>query len=128
MLSGRLAPGIGMTTGALASSHASATCCGLTPRAAAISANAACAEPSPPALPMPPSGLHGRNAMPSSAHSSSSGSLLRNAGENWFCTETRRPPRISWASRICAGFALEIPAMRILPSSSRSRIAPTDSS
>ena len=35
--------------------------------------------------------------MPSSAHSRSSGSLLRKAGENWFCTDTSRPPRISCA-------------------------------
>ena len=35
--------------------------------------------------------------MPSSSHSRSSGSLERNAGENWFCTLTSRPPRISWA-------------------------------
>src|SRR5665647_2541165 len=77
---------------------------------------------------MPPSGLNGRNAMPSSVHSPSSGSLDRKFVEDWFCTETSRPPRICWASRIWSGFAFEMPAIRILPSSSRSRIAPTDSS
>ncbi len=65
--------------------------------------------------------------MPSSSHRSSSGSLVRKAGENWFCTETRRPSRISFASRICSGFAFEMPARRILPSSSKSRTAPTES-
>ena len=65
--------------------------------------------------------------MPSSPHSRSSGSLDRNDGENWFCTETSRPPRISWACWIWSGLALEMPAIRILPSSSRSRSAPTDS-
>jgi hypothetical protein len=44
--SGRLAPGIGMTTGALASIQASVTRCGDAPRAAAISPNAACLLPS----------------------------------------------------------------------------------
>ena len=65
--------------------------------------------------------------MPSSSHSRSSGSDDRKAGENWFCTLTSRPPRTSCASRICAGFALEMPAIRIFPASSRSRSAPTDS-
>src|SRR5262245_27345687 len=45
--SGRLAPGIGMTTGALANSQASATRCGETPRSAAISAKAARQLPGP---------------------------------------------------------------------------------
>jgi hypothetical protein len=76
---------------------------------------------------MPPSGLHGRNATPSSSHSASSGSLLRNVGENWFCTDTSRPSRIRSAWRICAGFAFEIPAMRIFPPSRRSRSAPIES-
>ena len=62
--------------------------------------------------------------MPSSSQSRSSGSLERKAGENWFCTDTSRPPRISWARRICSGLALEIPAIRILPASSRSRDRP----
>ena len=65
--------------------------------------------------------------MPSSSQSRSSGSDDRKAGENWFCTEASRPPRISCACRIWSGFALEMPASRILPSSSRSRIAPTES-
>lgn len=127
MLAGREAPGIGTTTGASASSHASVTCCGLTPCASATSWNAACREPTSPARLMPPSGLHGRNAMPSAAQCSSSPCEDRNAGENWFCTETRRPPRIAWASSICATVALEMPASSITPSSSSSRIAPTES-
>ena len=65
--SGRLAPGMGITTGARASIQASVTRCGDTPCASATSWNAACRAPSPPARPMPPSGLQGRNAMPSSA-------------------------------------------------------------
>jgi hypothetical protein len=79
-------------------------------------------------LEIPPSGDQGRNAMFSSLHSASSSSLLRKAGENWFWTLASRPPRIEAALRICCGFAFEIPASRILPASSRSRIAPTDSS
>ena len=65
--------------------------------------------------------------MPSSSHSRSSGSLLRNDGENWFCTLTSRPPSTCWASRIWSGFALLIPAIRMTPSSSSSASAPTDS-
>ena len=87
MLCGREAPGMGMTTGASASSHASAICCGLTPRASASSWNAECCRPMSPARRMPPSGDHGRKAMPSAAQWSSSGRLERNAGENWFCTD-----------------------------------------
>ena len=65
--------------------------------------------------------------MPSAAQCSSSARLERNAGENWFCTETSRPPRISFASSICATFAFEMPASSITPSSSRSRMAPIES-
>ena len=36
---------------------------------------------------MPPSGDHGRNATPSSAHRSTSGSLDRNRGDSSFCTD-----------------------------------------
>ena len=70
------------------------TCCGVTPLSRAISANAACSGPRPPALPMPPRGDHGRSAMPISAQRSISGSEDRNAGENWFCTApaARRAP------------------------------------
>ena len=65
MLSGRLAPGIGMTVGPCASSHASATCCGET------SCVSAAARPRrrrrvASDLPMPPSGDQGRNAIPRS--------------------------------------------------------------
>ncbi len=62
--------------------------------------------------------------MPISVHRSSSGRDERNAGEYWFCTETRRPPRTSFAWRIWSGSALEMPAIWMTPSSSRSRIAP----
>jgi hypothetical protein len=65
--------------------------------------------------------------MPISSQSRSSGSDERNAGEYWFCTDTRRPPRMSCACRIWSGSAFEMPAIRILPSSSRSRSAPTES-
>ncbi len=126
-VSGRLEPGIGTTTGDVASIHARHTRCGLTPCASAIRANAACRVPRPEASEMPPSGLQGRKAMPSSSHSRSSGSLERNAGENWFCTDTSRPPRISSACRIWPGSALEMPAIRILPASSSSRRAPIES-
>ena len=73
---------------------------------------------------MPPSGDQGRNAMPSSAQCSSSSPLDRNVGENWFCTEASRPPRMSLARSIRSTLAFEIPASSMTPSSSRSRIAP----
>jgi hypothetical protein len=66
-----------MTTGDNASIQARQTRCGLTPRAAATSANAANRLPSSPAWEMPPSGDQGRNAMPSSSQSASSGSEPR---------------------------------------------------
>ena len=122
-----LVAGSTLTVGARASSQASATLWGLTSWRFATSANASCRLPRSPALLMPPSGLHGRKAMPSSAHRSSSGRLLRKAGENWFCTDTSRPPSTSRASRIWAGSALEMPAISMTPSSSRSTSAPTDS-
>lgn len=89
-----------MTTGDFASIQARHTRCGLPPRSAATSANGANRLSGSAAREMPPSGDQGRNAMPSSSQSASSGSELRNAGENWFCTDTSRPPRVSWASRI----------------------------
>ncbi len=67
------------------------------------------------------------NAIPSSAQSSNSGSLERNDGENWFWTLANRPPKMSTACRIWSGFAFEMPAARIFPASSSSRIAPTES-
>src|SRR5580658_5780442 len=67
MDSGRLAPGIGITTGDLASIQARVTCCGETPCASATWPNAACLVPRRAARPIPPSGLQGRKAMPSSA-------------------------------------------------------------
>ena len=60
IVSGREEPGIGMTTGALASIQARQTCCGLTPCALPTSANAPNREPSSPALKMPPSGGPGQ--------------------------------------------------------------------
>ena len=57
--------------------------------------------------PMPPSGDQGRNAMPSSAQCSSSARLDRKVGENWFCTETSRPPRMSLARSICSTLAFD---------------------
>ena len=71
MLSGRLAPGIGITVGPWASSHASATCCGDTPCVAAAVRTASTA-PLESDLPMPPSGDQGRNAIPRSVHASTS--------------------------------------------------------
>ena len=65
--------------------------------------------------------------MPSAAQWSNSGKLERNAGENWFCTETSLPSRIAFASSIWATFAFEMPAIWITPSSSRSRMAPIES-
>ena len=55
-VSGRDEPGIGMTTGEVASIQARVTCCGLTPWASATSWNGAKEEPSSPALLIPPSG------------------------------------------------------------------------
>ncbi len=76
---GRLAPGIGMTTSACARCQARQTCCGETPRSRATSANAACSSPSAAALPIPPSGDQGRNAIPCRAQCSSSARDERNA-------------------------------------------------
>ena len=94
---GRLAPGIGTTTGALRQLPGQGDLLRAHPVGLRdLGERRRGARRAAPAWPIPPSGLHGRNAMPSSAHSSSSGSLERNAGENWFCTDTSRPPRISW--------------------------------
>src|SRR6478672_12523867 len=109
ILSGREAPGIGMTTGARASAQASATWWGLTSWASATCWNAVCCDPMSPAWAMPPSGDQGKNAIPSSAQCSSSPRLERKCGENWFCTETKRPPRICLAWSICATSAFEMP-------------------
>ena len=114
---GRLAPGIGITHGDCARAQASVTRCGLTPRASATSANAACLSPTSLAEESPPSGDHGRNARPSSSQTSISGRLLRKAGENWFCTLASASPSTRWASRICSGSALEIPTISTLPES-----------
>ena len=84
MLSGRDAPGIGITCGDLARCQARQTTCGLTPRASATCWNGAKRSPRVAADSIPAQRAYGRNAIPSSSHSSSSGSLLRNAGENWF--------------------------------------------
>lgn len=76
---------------------------------------------------IPPSGLHGRKARPERSLSRSSASLPRTAGEYWFCTETGASPRTTRAARICPLVTLEIPAARIVPASSSSRSAPTES-
>ena len=65
--------------------------------------------------------------MPSRAQCSSSSRLERKAGENWFCTDTRRPPSTSLASSIWATVAFEMPARTMTPSSSSSTRARTDS-
>ncbi len=71
MLSGRLAPGIGITVGPSESSQASATCWGETPCSpAARRTGSTSAVPSD--LPMPPSGDQGRNAISRSVHASTS--------------------------------------------------------
>ena len=72
MDAGRLAPGIGITTGARASIQARVTCCGETPWASAISWTAEWFGAEVAAWPIPPSGLQGRNAMPRSAQCRSS--------------------------------------------------------
>ncbi len=64
---------------------------------------------------MPPSGLHGGNASPSSAYRRSSASPARTAGEYRFCTDTSRSPRIRRAARIRSASGWEKPAGRILP-------------
>ena len=71
MLSGRLAPGIGITVGPWASSHASATCCGETSCVAAA-VRTASTRALESALPMPPSGDQGRNAIPRCVQASTS--------------------------------------------------------
>ena len=105
-----------MTCGPLLSSQARMTCARLMPRASAMRWKAANASSSRGRR-YPPSGLHATKARPSSPHSSSSGREDRNPGENWFCTATRRSPRMLWASRIWSGLALEMPAVRAKPSS-----------
>ena len=79
------------------------------------------------ARPMPPSGLHGMNAMPSGLAVLELALRGAKAGENSFCTLTSRPPSTRWASSIWATVALDTPAMRIFPSSRSSAKAPTDS-
>ena len=71
MFSTLVEPGIGMTVGPWASSHASATCCGETScvSAAVRTASTVALES---ALPMPPSGDQGRNAIPRCVHASTS--------------------------------------------------------
>ena len=97
MVSGRLEPGIGMTTGDLASIQARRDLL----RADAVrlgdlrERRVRGAEVA--GLGMPPSGLQGRNAMPSSSHRRARARWSGTPGENWFCTETSRPPRISLA-------------------------------
>ena len=82
MDAGRRAPGIGMTCGPKASSHASTTCCGLTPCCSPASRKAEKRSPtSRPPPPVPPSGLHGRNAMPCSPQYRSSSMLPGCRGE-----------------------------------------------
>ncbi len=73
---------------------------------------------------MPPRGDHDRNAMSISSATSISGSLVRNLGEYSFCTATRSSPRISRATRICSGFALEMPAIWTFPACTSSLTAP----
>ena len=118
MVSGRLEPGIGMTTGDCASCQARATRWGDTPRSAATSANAAWRCPSSTEPRIPPSGLQARKARSSSSQRRSSRIELRNAGENWFCTLTSGIS--ARATSICASSALEMPQSRILPSRCRS--------
>ena len=104
------------------------TCWALTPCSCATSAKAGCLVASSLASPRPPSGLHGRNARPSSSQTSISGRLLRKAGENWFCTLTSASPRAACAARICSGLALEMPSIRTLPDAAISFIVPRTSS
>ena len=54
---------------------------------------------------------------PSSSHTSISGRLLRNAGENWFCTLTSASPSTDLPSRIWSGFAFDRPTISTLPES-----------
>ena len=71
MLSGRLAPGIGITVGPSESSQASATWCGETPCASAARRTGSTSAVVS-ALPMPPSGDQGRKAIPRSVQASTS--------------------------------------------------------
>ena len=81
------------------------------------------------ALPMPPSGLQGRNASPSSSHSSQLRlAAAERRGELVLYRDQPPTEDLAGPCRIWSGLALEIPAMRILPSSSSSRRAPIDSS
>ena len=70
--SGRVAPGIGISTGELARCHAIVIAYADTPFALASSSNALYLPvPTAPGLPMPPIGDHGKNAIPFSLQISS---------------------------------------------------------
>ena len=124
MLSGRLAPGIGITVGPSDSSHASATCCGDTPWFSAAARTGSTSAVSP-ALPMPPSGDHGRNAMSRCVQASTSPLASGDVkpSESWFWTETISATPS--ASSSCSTLQLERPIQRTLPSSWSSLNAPT---
>ena len=64
---------------------------------------------------------------PSSSQTSISGRLLRNAGENWFCTLTSASPSTYLPSRICSGSALLSPTISTLPESAISFRVPITS-
>ena len=123
-LSGRLAPGIGITVGPSASSQASATCCGETSCASAALATGSTSAV-PPALPMPPSGDQGRNAIPRSLQKSTSPLISGDvkSSDSWFWTETISAT--SSASSSWSRLQLERPIQRTLPSSWSSLNAPT---
>ena len=76
---------------------------------------------------MPPSGDHGRNAIPCCAAAATSPFCTGDvkSGASWFCTLAT--PTIERASSSCSTLALEMPTQRTLPSSWSSFSAPIDS-
>ena len=122
MVSGRLDPGIGTTTGDCGEHPGQADLLRADPvRRRPPRRTRRTASPSPPAARCRPAGSTAGTRCPARRTGPARARDERNAGEYWFCTRASRPPRISWASRICAGLAFEMPAIRILPASSRSR-------
>ncbi len=118
MLSGRDEPGIGITWSPRASSQASVTRCGETPKRPATSDSTANRSPTRAAPEPPPSGDQGTNAMPRWPQKSSSCLLVwLNFGENSFCTAARPPsPRTSRAIWISSTDAFEMPISETRPS------------
>ena len=126
---GRVEPGIGITHGPSASSHASATCWGEISRCAATSAKAAYREPRSPAWEAPPSGDHGRKAIPRSMQRARTSASARYRAEYSFCTAamppSSGPPTSSRARSSIARVTFDRPMVRAIPSAFTAARPPT---